>query len=78
MSDLTRKHCLKCAHLSCAWEGPAYSDVTPGDPAELSCRKAHWGFNSDTNDAFNARDKRVLFEHMESASDCPDYLEEKP
>lgn len=66
---MSERHCLKCVHC-CIYPGWSGTDVTPGDPAEMHCKKGHWNIEHLS--------KPELCKAMETAETCPDYEPDPP
>ena len=67
MSQPNTPNCLACVH--CAFDPgcEAYSEVTPGDPMILRCRKGRWDFYAEDT-------RQAIFE---KAKGCEDFEPEK-
>ncbi len=70
--DLTRRHCLKCAHCSINFGERGWSEETPSEPATFQCLKGHWELTRANGG------KQALSDALETAATCKDYAEEKP
>ncbi len=62
--------CLWCPHFLLDTGRPPWSDVTPGDEADIRCLKGHWRLDH--------RDGAQTFRlHIQKAKTCDDYELEK-
>lgn len=61
--------CLCCTHFVLDMGHGDWSEVTPGDPAEVSCRKGHFCWNEDRTQ------EHEIHGLMELGRECPDFKE---
>ena len=47
MASPFSKTCLHCRHFEFDWGEPDYSELTPGSPASIVCRKKEFDYYSD-------------------------------
>ena len=65
-----RESCLGCCHFQFDLGHADWSDLAPGDPPDVRCRKGHW--------AASRNDSEVTFrKNMATAVACRDFVDYK-
>lgn len=68
MPDLPDRICYECVFLEYNEAMPRYSELTPGDSAELRCQKGHWYIITEY-----APDMSELAKNIRLADTCADF-----